>query len=234
MWLCLRCGRRFLLSAPCSGGPCKRSRHDTVLSLPTPLYLQWNPGVEKGLQRRSPCWCLGSVGEVWGKSAERITFFVCVSRNSCVSLHLLLLCRRNIEFDSYVFFLYVTPLIYAIAFYCLQNEVFKLEAFRWFMIFQKNPNKNWNKFSQILWTYWSLFFLGTIRYWRWCCMGKSSKKNMLQAGLSPLLKPECPSMITEVNCDALPGISFGLMLGVHCHHLMWKFIHLLLETWVWG
>lgn len=51
-------------------------------------------------------------------------------------------------------------------------------------------------------------------------MGKSSKKNMLQAGLSPLLKPECPSMITEVNCDAFPGISFGLMLGVHCHHLM--------------
>lgn len=186
-------------------------------------------------------------------------FFVCVSRNSCVSLHLLvlwlcsavvlgtwdqwneigtglmiLLCRRNIEFDPYVFFLYATPLIYAIAFYCLQNEVFKLEAFRWFMIFQKKPNKNWNKFSQILWAYWSLFFLRTIRYWRWCYMGKSSKKNMLQAGLSPLLKPECPSMITEVNCDALPGISFGLMLGVHCHHLMWKFIHLLLETWVWG
>jgi len=44
---------------------------------------------------------------------------------------MILLCRRNIEFDPYVF-LFVTPLIYAVAFYCLLNMAFKLEAFRCF------------------------------------------------------------------------------------------------------
>lgn len=85
---------------------------------------------------------------------EYVGSFLCVFRNNCVFklAHFVatfcsvfvdfydqwneigkglmtLLFRRNVVFDSYVF-LYVTPLIYAIAFYCLLNVAFEREAFR--------------------------------------------------------------------------------------------------------
>lgn len=46
---------------------------------------------------------------------------------------MILVRRRNIEFEPYVV-LHVTPLIYAVALYCLLKVAFKLEAFRLFRI----------------------------------------------------------------------------------------------------
>lgn len=140
-----------------SGGPCERSRCDSVPSLLVPHYLQWRRrGCREGL------WAV-LVG--YRENHQEAVGFLCVFRNNCVFRLarfvavfcsgfvdswdqrneigkglMILFHRRNIEFNPYMV-LCVTPLIYTIAFYCLLNVAFKLKAFRWFMIFQKKKTQ---------------------------------------------------------------------------------------------